>query len=339
MSWFKHNPILNLKFQREKRKKEAQEKAVAKKAQDKKDQELEKVKALLAEKEKEEELAKMRQQLKDKEKEEEERKKKEAEESEESEKKERKKSRKKEKLLKDEKEKTKAEEDKEDGDSEGEDGKIKKKRSIRKKKLSCSSLDQVMVPRISVVEGEDDSKPKSSKSIKRTRSKSIKKPALSSSSSSGDSSSSSNDSDSEANKPHNDIAATAQPSSSLLFSSSSSSEVFGWSSSAVWLNEGEEDGSSLFPAAGVDDAEVVDDDEGVDVGVKNDTASSINALTIRHRGGFSLSTFSFSSPSSNFIPILFRLYIIQLYAFVLQFVGGGGWMESWWLEVPCFSVW
>jgi len=78
----------------------------------------------------------------------------------------------------------------------------------------------------------------------------------------------------------------------------------------------------LFPTAGVDDAEVVDD-ETVHVGAKNDTASSINALTIRHRGGFALSTFSFSS-SSNLMPIMFQLYIIQLYAFVLQFVGGGG---------------
>ena len=51
---------------------------------------------------------------------------------------------------------------------------------------------------------------------------------------------------------------------------------------------------------------------------------TVNTLTTRHRGGFSLSTltFSFSSSlsSSSFMPIFFQIYIIQLYAFVLQFV-------------------
>lgn len=72
----------NILYQREKRRKDALEKAQEKKMQESKEAELERVKQRLAEKEKEEELAKMRAQLAEKEKEDEERKKKEREEAE-----------------------------------------------------------------------------------------------------------------------------------------------------------------------------------------------------------------------------------------------------------------
>ena len=61
-----------------------------------------------------------------------------------------------------------------------------------------------------------------------------------------------------------------------------------------------------------------DDDDGDSVHVdstKDDDATtayeSFNAITIRHRGGFSLST------TSSFMPIFFNL---QLYMFLLQLV-------------------
>jgi hypothetical protein len=60
---------------------------------------------------------------------------------------------------------------------------------------------------------------------------------------------------------------------------------------------------------------VADDDEGVHVdSAEDDIAASsetINALIVRHRGGYSLSTF---------IPIFFQIYVIQLYAFLVQIV-------------------
>jgi hypothetical protein len=77
----------------------------------------------------------------------------------------------------------------------------------------------------------------------------------------------------------------------------------------------------LLPAAAAGDQVVIDDEGGLVNTKDDDIPDAVHTLTTRHPGGFSLSTFfSFSSSSSSFMPIFFQIYIIQLYAFLLQFV-------------------
>lgn len=60
-----------------------------------------------------------------------------------------------------------------------------------------------------------------------------------------------------------------------------------------------------------DDDEVHVDSAEDDAAASSESPTTINALIVRHRGGYSLSTF---------MPIFFQIYVIQLYAFLVQIV-------------------